>query len=60
MLTDGSLASCYGNQRCSQLKPFLVALKVSAVGMVKWPRKGRELWHRAETKGVLCRSVGEG
>lgn len=43
MLTDGSLASCYGNQRFSQLKSFLIALKMSVIGTFKWPENKQPL-----------------
>lgn len=38
MPTDGSLASCYGNQHFSQLKSFMRALKMSTIGTFRCPK----------------------
>lgn len=44
MPTDGSLASCYGNQHFSQLKSFIGALKMSVIGRFR----------RSKNKQIHC------
>lgn len=58
MLTDGSLASCYGNQRFSQLKPFLTALKMSVIGTFKWPENKQPLCSLALKQKAFSVSLG--
>lgn len=59
MLTDGSLASCYGNQRFSQLKFFFIALKMSMIGTFKCP-KNKQIRCSSITKCILFKFIEKG